>query len=421
MLRESLAEDLRAHEIAPGFVRPAWPGYCFANVPDTVRSLFDTDARRPVPEDALDGIEDSVDHVVCVWVDGFGWNHLRRAQDDHPFLDALCERATVTPLTSTYPSETAAAASTFHTATQPVEHGVLGWFAHEARLGGNLQTLPFADLDGEVLESVLDHPDPSALIDERPIYETLPADSYHVAPEGQGDSVFSRQTTAGATAVDFENVAQGAYRVRERLESAEGPTFVQLYVPHVDTLSHRYGVHHPETDAQLAAVCAAVRREIVDQLDPGVADRTAFLLTADHGEVDATPETIVSLDGLDLEPHLRRDAAGDPIPAQGGPRNLQFHAREGHRDRLVSELEQGLAPLAPLVLTADEVAEWELFGDREPSDRFERRRPDVLAVPHEGFAWYDDGHLSNVGMHGGLHEDEMLVPFAATTVSDLQS
>jgi hypothetical protein len=424
MLRESLAEDLRADEVAPGLVRPAWSDYCFANVPDTVRSLFGTDARRPLPADALDGIDGSVEHVVCVWIDGFGWNHLRRARPDHPFLDELADRATVTPLTSTYPSETAAAVSTFHTATQPVEHGVLGWFAHEERLGGNLQTLPFADLDGEVLESVLVDPDPSVLIDERPIYETLPADSYLVAPEGQGETRFSAQTTTGATPVDFRNVAQGAYRVRERLESAEWPTFVQLYVPQVDTLSHHSGVRHPETDAQLAAVCAAVRREIVERLDPDLAARTAFLLTADHGEVDATPETTVALDGLDLEPHLERDADGAPIPAQGGPRNLQFHARTGHRDQLVAELERGLAPLDPLVLTGGEVREAELFGDCEPSDQFERRRPDVLAVPREGFAWYEaedaDGHLSYVGMHGGMHEDETLVPFAAAAVSDLQ-
>ena len=420
MLRESLAEDLREDELAPGFVRPAWTDYCFANVPDTIRSLFDATARRPLPEDALGGIDDGIEHVVCVWVDGFGWNHLRRAREDHPFLEELAERATVTPLTSTYPSETAAAVSTFHTATQPVEHGVLGWFAYEERLGGNLQTLPFADLDGDPLESVLEDADPATLIDERPIYGTLPAESYLVAPEGQGDSTFSRHTTVGATPVDYRNVAQGAYRVRERLESAEEPTFVQLYVPQVDTLSHRTGVGHPETDAQLAAVCAAVRREVVERLDPEVAERTAFLLTADHGEVDATPEETIPLDGIDLDPHLRRDAEGEPIPAQGGPRNLQFHAREGHEERLVAELERGLAPLDPLVLTGEALREAELFGDREPSDRFERRRPDVLAVPREGFAWYDDGHLSDVGMHGGLREDEALVPFAAAPVTDLQ-
>ena len=64
MLRESVADDLRADELAPGFVRPAWTEYCFANVPDTVRSLFGVDARRPLPDDAL-----GADQVRLVAVD----------------------------------------------------------------------------------------------------------------------------------------------------------------------------------------------------------------------------------------------------------------------------------------------------------------------------------------------------------------
>ena len=419
MLRTDLAADLLADELAPGFVRPAWEDYCFANIPDTVRSLFDAPARRPLPDDVFEGVDTDVDHVVCVFVDGFGWNHFQRARGDHPFLDRLAERATVTPLTSLFPSETAAAVSTFNTATQPCEHGVLGWNAHLEELGGYVQTLPFVDRDGTPLEEVHEDSDVAALIDERPVYEDL-SNAVVVAPDGQGESTYSKGTTTGARSVDYRNVAQAGYRVRHELETADGPTFVYCYLPQVDTLAHHEGVGTPETDAQLAGVCAAVQREIVDRLDPAVAERTLLLLTADHGEVDATPETTVALDDLELGPHLRRDRAGEPIPAVGGPRNLQFYAREGHRDALVADLKSGLSALDPLVLTREEVQEEALFGDREPSQRFLDRRPDVLAVPDEGFAWYDDGTLSYVGMHGGLHPDEMLVPFAAARVDALQ-
>ena len=419
MLRTDLATDLQADELAPGFVRPAWDDYCFANVPDTVRSLFDAPTRRRLPDDVFDGVDTDVDHVVCVFVDGFGWNHLQRARSDHPLLDRLAERATVTPLTSLFPSETAAAVSTFNTATQPCEHGVLGWNAHVEELGGYLQTLPFVDRDGTPLEEVREVPDVAALIDERPVYEDLP-DAVVVSPDGQGESTYSKQTTTGARSVDYRNVAQAGYRVQRELETADEPTFVYCYLPQVDTLAHYEGVGTPETDAQLASVCAAVQREIVDRLDLAVAERTLLLLTADHGEVDATPETTVALDDLELGPHLRRDRSGEPIPAVGGPRNLQFYARDGQRDTLVTELESGLSTLDPLVLTREEVLEADLFGDREPSERFLERCPDVLAIPDEGFAWYDRGQLSYVGMHGGLHPDEMLVPFAAARIDTLQ-
>jgi hypothetical protein len=419
VLRTDLAAGLQRDELAPGFVRPAWADYCFANVPDTVRSLFGASARRPLPDDVFDGVDTDVDHVVCVFVDGFGWNHFQRARGDHPFLRRLADRATVTPLTSLFPSETAAAVSTFNTATQPCEHAVLGWNAYLEDLGGYVQTLPFVDRDGTPLEEVRDAPDIAALIDERPVYADVP-DAVVVAPDGQGESTYSKQTTTGARSVDYRNVAQAGYRVRRELEAADEPTYVYCYLPQVDTLAHYEGVGTPETDAQLASVCAAVQRELVDRLDPDVAARTLLLLTADHGEVDATPETTVDLARLDLDDHLRRDTGGGPIPAVGGPRNLQFYAREGHRDALVAELESGLSSLDPLVLTREEVLDEALFGDHEPSERFLDRCPDVLAIPDEGFAWDDDGTLSYVGMHGGLHPDEMLVPFAAARVDALQ-
>ncbi|EMA47220.1 alkaline phosphatase family protein [Halococcus saccharolyticus] len=420
MLRTDLAATLREDELAPGMVRPAWEDYSFGNVADTVLSLFDDDARRPLPEDVFDGVDtEGVEHVVVALVDGFGWNHFRRARPDHPFLGTLAERATVTPLTSIYPSETAAAITTHNTATQPVEHGVLGWWAYSEELGTTLQTLPFADADDEPIAHLHDT-DASVLVDERSVYDRLSGDSMIVAPAGQADSSYSRQATRGARHRDYHNVAQGAYRVREELAAATDPTYCYLYVPSVDSLAHYAGVAHPETDAQLGYVLNALKREVVELLDPAVAERTLLVVTADHGEVDATPETTVDLRELALDEHLRRDANGDPIRPLGGPRNLQFHAREGHRDALVAAIETGLDPLDPLVVTREELLAENLFGDREPSERFERRCPDVLAVPRHGFADMSDEGLSYVGMHGGMHPDEMLVPFAAATIDLLQ-
>jgi hypothetical protein len=421
MLNEAIADDLRTDELAPGFIRPAWDDYCFANVPDTVLALLGNEAEvvRPLPEQVFEDVATDIEHVVLVFVDGFGWNHFQRVRDDHSFLTRLAERATVTPLTSNYPSATAAAVSTIHTGRQPVEHGILGWNAHVEELGGYVQTLPFADRERTPLGEVRDDPDPAALLDERTLYERIDARSVLVQPDGIGDGPYDSQASRGADIINYENAAQAAYRVREQLETAAEPTYCYCYLPNVDALSHANGVAHGETDAQLGAVCHAVERELVERLDSAVAERTLLLLTADHGEVDSTPETTVDLGGLAIEHHLKRDTGGEPIPAVGGPRNLQFHARDGHRDALRAELEDGLAPLDPLVLDRGTILDEKVFGDRTASERFERRCPDVLAVPNDGFAWYDDGHLSNVGMHGGMHPDEMLVPFAGARIDAL--
>ena len=419
MLHDSLADDLREDELAPGFVRPAWEDYCFANIPDTVLALFGDEADRPLPANVFEGISTDIDHVVLAFVDGFGWNHFQRVRDDHSLLTRLAERATVTPLTSGYPSGTAAAVSTIHTGRQPVEHGILGWNTYVETLGGTVQALPFADRDRTPLGEVRDDPDPAALIDERTLYERLDADSVLVQPEGIGANPYDAQVARGAELVNYDNAAQAAYRARERLEAASKPTYCYCYLPNVDARSHAAGVAHGETDAQLGSISHAIEREVVGKLDSAVAERTLLLLIADHGEIDTVPEERIDIGTLDLDEHLQRDENGEPIPVLGSPRNLQFHAREGHHDALRAELEAGLAALDPVVFDRERIVDAGLFGDREQGRRFERRCPDLLVVPRKGFA-RDNDHLPKVGMHGGLHPDEMLVPFATARIDTLQ-
>jgi Type I phosphodiesterase / nucleotide pyrophosphatase len=421
MLNTELVHELQADTLAPGFVRPAWEDYCFANIPDTILSLFGNETAQPLPEEVFNGIVTDVKHIALIFVDGFGWNHFQRIRHQHPFLIQLVEHGTVTPLTSIYPTETAAAVSTIHTGCQPSTHGVLGWNAHIEALGGHVQTLPFVNREWEPLEKVHNNPDPAKLINEQPLYERLDTRSVLIQPKEFEDNLYDQQVKQGAKFVGHRNIPQAAYRVREQLENADEPTYCHCYLPTVDALSHEKGADHPETDAQLGAICTAIQRELVERLDPAVAEETLLLLVADHGEVDSTPKTRIGIDELEIEPHLKRDATGKPIPALGGPRNLQFHARDGHRAALRTELEQGLAPLSPLMLTRETIIEEGLFGTRQPSERFLQRYPDLLVVPRDGFAWYDDGHLSNIGMHGGMHPDEMLIPFAAARMDTLQN
>lgn len=222
MLREALADTLRADTVAPGCIRPAWNDYCFANVPDTVLSLFGNDSTAvcPLPDVVFDGIRTDVEHVVLVFVDGFGWNHFQRVRHDHSFLHHLAEEATVTPLTAGYPSATAAAVSTMHTGRQPVEHGVLGWHTYVPSLGGCIQTLPFADRERTPLDEVRDDPDPADLIDGLTLYERLNARSVLIQPEGIGDTLYDAQVNRGAKLVNYETPAQAAYRVRAQLDDA---------------------------------------------------------------------------------------------------------------------------------------------------------------------------------------------------------
>lgn len=63
-----------------------------------------------------------------------------------------------------------------------------------------------------------------------------------------------------------------------------------------------------------------------------------------------------------------------------------------------------------------------LWGPGEPSGTFRRHCGDLLVIPDELGVWHagEADELDLVGMHGGCHPDEMIVPFAVARADRLQ-
>lgn len=416
--------DLRDRLLDDGFFAPTYRDFGVANVPDTVAQILGAEADRPLPEAAVghpvERSGDPIEHVVAVIVDGFGWNRYRDLLDEVRPLTALAERATVTPLTSTYPSETAAAMITLYTGLQPVEHGQLGWFAWYPTANRVGLSLPFETRDGRPLDEALGL-GPDALFDPAvrdPLaarLESAGVTSRFVQPASLAHSPASRHVARGADLVGFETLRDGFDVVRSNLEGASGSTYHLVYYPDVDAAAHLEGSRSDAYRDALRSGLAALY-SFLDDLDDGVAERTLLLVLADHGIHDTGPAVDVALDRLeaegavDLEAHLRHDADGERLYLAGSPRNLQLYAKDGHVDALASELSSALDAR---IFDRAAYCEADLFGDRDPGPAFEARAPDLVVVPAEGGLWYDDGELDVIGMHGGMHPHEMLVPLFA--------
>ena len=410
MLREGVERVLLEDSARDGALLPAYGDYCFANVPDTLRSLCGLTADRPLPDDVFSGVDTDPERVVVVLLDGFGYAHWKRDHADHPFLASLTEAGPVTPLTSTYPSETAAAMTTFTSGLQPIEHAVLGWWQYLPEIDRVIQTLPWTTLDDEPLPDRIERND------------LFPTVSIHeeIADSGADVSLVRPAEIAAVDAEDridrrpYRTVAEMALSIRQALES--GSEVVYAYSPVLDGVAHESGTGSEAYAAALESVTAALDRELRGELDSALADETLLVVTADHGQVDTDPGENVDLRELPIRDHLRRNGAGEPIPPVGGPRNLRFHVREGHRERLREVLD---ANLDAHLFTREEALSLGLFGDRDPHPEFDERCGELLCVPREGSAWWSGDELDLVGMHGGLSPEEVLVPFAAARLDRL--
>lgn len=414
----------------PGPVFPDYGGYCFAGVPGTAAATLGMDVGPTLPRDALAGVDTDVSHVVVLVLDGLGWHRFHRDRDDHRFLSRLAARGTVTPLTTVAPASTAAAITTVHTAATPAEHGVFGW---DQRLPGHetvVEVFPHErrDASGEAAAPPVPASD---VVRADPVYPALEAAGVAtrvVQPAGTLGTPYADATFRGAAQVPYDDVADCATALRERLDADDGRSYTYVYVPDLDTASHVYGSDSGAYHDALATVTRRLSRALFDDLDADTAAETLLVATADHGFVDfdtgpAGCLDVLSVDGL--ADTLARRRSGDPVPPWGGPRLLHLAVRDDERARTLLEAR------GATVFTREEVRDLGLFGPRRDSCRgpdgdpgfAPDRRCGDLVCTHPDLKLLSPGAaavVSNVGMHGGLTAREMLVPFAAARLSRLR-
>jgi hypothetical protein len=359
--------------------------------------------------DALD--LPAVERVVVVLCDGLGHLNLAERAGHAPFLRGLLAGART--LTTTFPSTTAAAVSTFGTGTAPGRSGMLGYTQRNPATGGlaNMvswteQPDPYRPVPGAGALPVPAH----ELQREPTVFEGLVAAGVAVTSVGPARFAGSGMTLAA--------LRGGAYMAAESLEDRVdgvvralrpgGPALVYLYWGDVDKTGHHHGWQSWQWGDELEAFDREVAR-LVRSVPPG----TLVLVTADHGQVEVdraarhdVAATPALADGVALvggEPralHLYVDGADD---AEGRAAAVAERWRDVLGDGAVVALRDEATAAGWLGPVTDHVLPW--VGD-------------VLVAPRERLTVVDSrtqtpASLELAGVHGSLTPHEMTVPLVA--------
>jgi hypothetical protein len=410
VLDDARARVLSENELADGFLRPDYEDYCFANVPATAAASLGVDLGRTLPQDTTAGVDTDAERVVVLFLDSLGFEQFQRVYESVSLLESFVDAGRVTPLTSTYPSETAACVTTMATAEDPISHGLLGWNAYDPEADAVYETLPYLAKDGGDLSL-----SPSDLFDAESVYDRLAAEGVAplvVGPDygtGYGDAA-----GAGAASSHYERTTEFALAVRDTLRESPAPSYTYAYYPEIDSVSHQDGPDSEPYDMQVASVCHALERAFAT-LDDDVAEETLVYLVADHGQVPVESPTV--LDDTGVLEHVQTDRSGHPL-VLGGPRNVHLHLED---DADPDAARECLADLNALLLSKAEALAEGLWGLGDPGPAFERNCGDLVVVPREDALWpaAEPEELDLDGMHGGLHPGEALVPFGAARLADL--
>ena len=401
-----------SHEV----VFPYYDGLSIQNIPRSIAQLLGADRLVSDPLDNMiwNGIPPQVERVLLFISDGLGYNWLQQlVADDDRIRDAVAflsdERGPL-PLTSCAPSTTTAALPTFWTGTPPATHGMLGSQAFLRELSMLIKLLHFVPVGGKHDRGVVFDWgfDPATFLPVPTISEILAEVAipthlltHHNLLETGLSRIMHRgvaHTAVHGGGADFWILLE------ELLQSTVGQRcYLHAYLDNVDTLSHLHGSRTHYLQSEIRTQLAHLQRIVSN---PAVHDgKTLILFAADHGHHDVQHNL-----QLHLDDKARSIYEAMRMSAGGTGRLNYLYLREGHKHQVINNIDTHFANCLTWI-DGLQALESGLFGNQPAHPEAEFRIGDIVIVVRQGWSTNDQSRKNTPrSRHGGLMQDEMLVP-----------
>ncbi|MCP8304334.1 MAG: alkaline phosphatase family protein [archaeon] len=411
-LAEEVEREIKSKSKLENFVTPCYEGYSIANIPPTILSIFKANLQgcKSIPKRIIKEHLDGIRKVVLLVVDSMGYKQFF-SHSNEPISKILMDGSMI-PLTSTFPSTSTTALTTLNTGATPQEHGIIGYTMYVKEYGLVANMVSFTPTYDYRWETLLKGFDPREFLGIKNIHDILNEKgikSYVI--NRYADTGLSRMHHTGATVSNYMNSSDLFVTLRKLLESEIGTeTYTYVYWGLVDTMCHIYGPRSEEALAELGSFLYSYKTEFLDKLKPDIAKETLLMITADHGQSEVFEETtIFASDHPELMNKLW-------IPPTGDSRAIFLYVEPEEIDKAKEYIDSKLKDKL-LLLDSSKAIEEGLFGTVSMSckERIHDRVGDLIMVPYANysFSYYARGSGKGFmkGSHGGLSEDEMLVPF----------
>lgn len=429
MIREDIERKIMKEKGDGDFLYPFYEGYCLSNVPYSVMDIFGVrhDGKALSDDVFMERIDTKgIKKVVLLFVDGFGYDMWLKCNSLQGFFRTFSEKGVLSPITTVFPSTTAAAVTTINTGLTPQEHALPEWTVYFREIAMTIETLPFAPLGSKLRDKLLEAgADPKMLYKGRTVYQALGESgvkSFSLLPKPLDRTAYSQLTRKGSYVIPYIKPSDAVIQLRKALEGENGMAYFNLYIDTVDSCTHFYGPHTEESCAEISNLSYLFERGLIEKIGRETAEETLVLITADHGHTYLDPGKTIYLNKYRTLSESYAVESGRPIPPTGSPRDVFLHIREEKLESMKEFLKKELEGVAS-VMETKEAMEMELFGRGRPKKEFYERVGNLLVLPYRGKSvWYE--HIEGekfklLGMHGGLSRDEMLIPLGAARLSEL--
>jgi predicted AlkP superfamily pyrophosphatase or phosphodiesterase len=373
---------------------------------------------EPLAEDLRSFLNDSYKRVIVVLMDALAYTRLQRWMEDGTasIWRELAGRGLFAPITSITPSTTSAGLTTLWTGRSAAEHGITGyemWMKEYGIVANTILQMPITfKSDLGALERTGFQPE--KFLHAKTLGTHLKEQgikTYALQQRSIAHSGLSRMLLKDVEVNAFSTPADLWVNARQLVESRLDERFYAwVYWGEVDFFGHFYGPDDERTAAEFAIFSQAMRQLFLDQLSATARRDTLLILTADHGHLVTKPD-----DHYDLRRHPNLTRRLHILPT-GENRLAYLYIKPGQTEA-VRETIQRTWPNQFSLIDAAYAVEKGLFGIGEIHPDLLDRIGDLIVVGLDSaYLWWADKENVMIGRHGGLHPDEMLVPFLAANI-----
>lgn len=419
-LTEMYQHRLNGLDLGGNFIYPNYNGHSVLNIPTSICRILGAPGigADALNDQVLGALHREANRVILILMDALALHRLQRWMEDGttPVWRTLAEDGILAPLTSITPSTTSAALTSFWTGQSAAVHGIVGYEMWLKEYGVVANTILHAPItfQGDVGSLTKAGFNPTEFM-------PLPTLGEHLAEHNISTYAFQHRSIArsGLSQMFLKKVSVRAFNtasdlwinVRQLVENrSHERQYIWVYWGVVDQFGHLYGPDDERTASEFAAFSNAFERFFLQRLASRAREDTLLILTADHGQIATHKDPHYDLNnhhGLTRRLHI--------LPS-GENRMAYLFIRPGQTEAVREYIERTW-PNQFALLEVPYAVEKGLFGPGDPHPRLLDRLGEYILVAREhAYLWWSekDNHL--LGRHGGLHPEEMLVPFLVTRI-----
>ena len=338
-------------------------------------------------------------NVVLLIIDGLGYNYLMKEGRQSVFYSHLYGS-----MTSTFLPTTAAAITSFLTGVAPQQHGHTAWFMNLKEIGAVTKVLPFNPrIGGPVLsEQGIKISD---IIDEKPFVSKLKCKTITIHPKRLVDTDFTSLMSKTATKLSYKDdeIDSLFSQIKKAIKSSNRRKYIYSYWPVLDSLNHKYGVNSKKAEKHFKELDKKIRK-FIKSLE---GTNTTLIITADHGFVNTSENKFIKAenhpDFLDCL----------TIPLCGEGRTPFCYVHPSKTKKFENYVKTKMKKYCHIFKSEDLIKK-NYFGLFKPNPKLFDRLGDYILICKENYIIKDliekGKEHKNVGHHGGISPDEMIVP-----------